>query len=77
MFKDLKYFVRDVNTDHYPEWTKIGYGYPPLNELLSVRGRRLSIWDNFIRIPKTSDYEQFICVVKGKERFRVVSPIYR
>ena len=34
-------------------------------------------WGPFKRYPKRIKQEQYICVVKGKEEFRLVSPIFR
>jgi len=75
--------------DRYATWSKSEYYKPTdpnhhtndwgieLGELLPYRGRELTLWDEFLRKPTTSDYEQYVCVVKGKEKFRLVSPIYR
>lgn len=35
------------------------------------------MWSDFQRKPKKQFYESVICVVKGQEEFRVVSPIFR
>ena len=35
------------------------------------------MWRDFKRKPIALDYEQFVCVLKGKETFRSVSPIFR
>ena len=48
-----------------------------LDRVMETRGGRLTLWDDFNRSPKHTEYEQNICVIKGKERFRVVSPIFR
>ena len=38
---------------------------------------RLTIWENFTRIPKKAFNEELKCVMKGKEQFKLVSPIFR
>jgi hypothetical protein len=48
-----------------------------LSELLPLKKRSLSLWEDFDRKSKRSVFEKYICVMKGKERFKVVSPIYR
>lgn len=37
----------------------------------------MTLWEDFIRIPKHEENEQYICVMAGREEFRMVSPIYR
>lgn len=37
----------------------------------------MTLWEDFSRKPKRTVYEKYICVLKGRERFRIVSPVYR
>ena len=48
-----------------------------LSEILTLKKRSLTLWEDFERKSKRSVFEKYICVIKGKERFKVVSPIYR
>ena len=48
-----------------------------LSKILNFRHRTMTLWEDFIRIPKHEENEQYICVLKGREEFRMVSPIYR
>jgi len=35
------------------------------------------MWGPFIRKPEYKDKERYVCVLNGKEQFRMVSPIYK
>lgn len=35
------------------------------------------MWKDFERRPRKIVNEQYVCVVKGQERYRIVSPIFR
>lgn len=48
-----------------------------ISKLLQKRGKLFTQWGPFTRYPKRIKFEQYICVVKGKEEFRLVSPIFR
>ena len=48
-----------------------------LAEIFLLEKRTLTYWPHFKRRPKKYDTEQYICVLSGVERFRVVSPIFR
>lgn len=48
-----------------------------LYELLQLRPTLFTQWPNFKRKAKKIQFEQLICVVKGTEKFKLVSPIYR
>jgi len=37
----------------------------------------ISIWGDFRRRPKQVQNEQYICLLKGEESFKLVSPIFR
>lgn len=37
----------------------------------------MTIWKNFIRKTEFKDRERYICVVAGKEEFKMVSPLYK
>jgi len=37
----------------------------------------MTLWEDFSRKPKRSVYEKYTCVMRGKERFRIVSPVFR
>lgn len=48
-----------------------------IQEIMRPRRKLLTIWKDFNRRPKKIVNEQYICVVKGQERYRIVSPIFR
>jgi len=48
-----------------------------LSELLPLKKRSITLWEDFERKSKRSVFEKYVCVMKGKERFKVASPIYR
>ena len=41
------------------------------------RGRSLTVWNQFTRVPKKIENDQYVCILKGEEIFRLVSPIFR
>ena len=49
----------------------------PLSSILRYRGTFLTIWSDFNRRAKRILNERYICVMKGQETFKLVSPIYR
>ena len=48
-----------------------------LSEIMRTRKKMLTVWKDFNRRPKKVTNEQYVCVVRGQERFRIVSPIFR
>ena len=49
-----------------------------LTKLLSSRHTGITVWPSFPkRKAEVKDRERYICVVKGKEEFRLVSPVYK
>lgn len=48
-----------------------------LSELYRPRNRLFTQWTDFKRVPVRNEYEQHICVVRGTEEYKLVSPIYR
>jgi len=48
-----------------------------LARFLPMKKRTMTLWEDFSRKPTRSIYEKFICVLKGREKFRMISPIYR
>jgi hypothetical protein len=44
---------------------------------LRKRNNFLTIWPDFIRLPRKLYNENHICVLKGQERFKLASSIYR
>lgn len=54
------------------------YGTPPqIAKILRKVGNKMTLWKDFERVSTKIEHEQYICVVKGAERFRLVSPIFR
>ena len=51
--------------------------FPLIGNLLRTRNKFYTQWQPFNRRPKKLINENMICVVKGKEEFRLVSPIFR
>ena len=45
--------------------------------MLRQKNKLLTIWTDFTRRPTKIESEQYICVVKGQERYILVSPIFR
>ena len=37
----------------------------------------MTLWKDFKRKPVKTPFEQYICVIKGAEVFKMASPIYR
>jgi len=73
-----RYYVQDLDCNHYANWhPETNFKPNPFNKYLSFRRRGLTIWRDFKRKPVSHAYEQFVCVLKGKETFRTVSPIFR
>jgi len=48
-----------------------------LAEIMRKRNVLLTSWKDFNRVPKKIENEQYICVVKGQEQYKIVSPIFR
>ena len=48
-----------------------------ITKVLRNRYFGLTIWSHFERIPEWKDKERYLCVVKGKEEFRLVSPVFK
>lgn len=48
-----------------------------VGEIMRSRQVLWTQWKDFNRVPKKLNNEQYICVVKGKEIFKMASPIYR
>ena len=43
-----------------------------------MTGQKLSVWNKvFMRRPKYNTKENYVCVIKGREKFRLVSAMYR
>ena len=52
------------------------FGHTPLVNFLRPEKTLFTWWTNFLRHPKKIMKEQFICVAKGKEHFKLASPIF-
>lgn len=48
-----------------------------LNELYRPRNRLYTQWTDFRRVPVRNVFEQHVCVVRGTEEYRLISPIFR
>ena len=49
-----------------------------IQKILRPRFTGLNAWPDFVgRKPEMKDRERYLCVVKGKEEFRLVSPVYK
>lgn len=48
-----------------------------LARILPLKKRTMTLWEDFSRKPNRSIFEKFICVLKGREKFRMISPAYR
>lgn len=49
-----------------------------IQKVLRPRFTGLDVWPDFDgRKPEMKDRERYVCVVKGKEEFRLVSPVYK
>lgn len=48
-----------------------------LSELYRPRNRLFTQWTDFRRVPVRNEFEQHVCVVRGTEEYRLVSPIFR
>ena len=44
---------------------------------MGYKNKLYTQWSDYERIPKKLLHEQHICVLKGKENFKLVSPIFR
>lgn len=72
-------FIEDLNLATYYKLNDKQLFDPPslLKDFLRARPSLFTQWQNFQRMPKKLWNENYICVLYGKERFRMVSPIYR
>lgn len=49
-----------------------------MQSVLRPRHTGVTVWENFSgRHPQMTDKERYLCVVTGKEEFRLVSPVYK
>lgn len=53
------------------------FGKNLVGEFLRLRERSITIWTDFTRRPRKLINESYICVLKGEEQLRMVSPIFR
>ena len=71
-------YIQNLNLGPYPTMrASSNYGTTLLSQILRKRNTLFTQWKDFIRKPQKLIHEQQICVIKGKEEFRLVSPIYR
>jgi hypothetical protein len=72
-------FMQDFKLNaHLESFFRSGMiGDNQLTKLLRGRGKMITIWKDFNRVPKKIIAEQYICVIKGMERFKFFSPIFR
>ena len=52
-------------------------GNNPIGQILRQRNTLYTNWVDFKRRPKKIVNEQYICVLKGQEEYKIVSPIFR
>ena len=73
------HYIMDQDLVHFPRWKNVQISRPTLlSKLLRHKNILFTQWHNFApRHPRKVNSEQHICVVKGKEVFRIVSPIFR
>lgn len=48
-----------------------------ISSILKKKDLKLTIWSHFTRTPQKAEFEEFKCVLKGQEQFKLVSPIFR
>lgn len=49
-----------------------------ISKVVRPRFTGITVWPTFEgRVPEVRDRERYFCVVKGKEEFRLVSPVYK
>jgi len=49
-----------------------------LSKVVRPRFTGITVWPSFKgRVPDVRDRERYFCVVKGKEEFRLVSPVFK
>ncbi|CDW89807.1 UNKNOWN [Stylonychia lemnae] len=48
-----------------------------LSKILRNRLTGMTMWAPFVRKPEYKDKERYVCVIKGSEQFRMVSPVYK
>ena len=53
------------------------WGKKRMAKILRPVSTTYSQWRKFTRIPRRAFYETVKCVVKGREKIRIVSPIFR
>ena len=71
-------FMEKQKLLYFPSFSRPGlFGTNQVGEMLRLRQREMTIWPNFKRVPKKLEGENYICVMKGREKFRLVSPIFR
>ena len=72
-------FIQDLPIT--AQYDKIMYngqiGNNALSEILRQRNTLYTNWADFNRRPKKLVHEQYICVLKGQENYKLVSPIFR
>lgn len=79
--KDLDYnnyvnYIEDIPLISFPKWKF--ERKPHLAHILRPINTLYTQWSDFMpRRPKQIKHEQHICVLHGKETFRIVSPIFR
>ena len=49
----------------------------PLHDMIRLQRQALTIWPQFERRPTQDTKENYVCVVVGKEEFRLVSGIFK
>ena len=70
-------FVQQTNLISFPKFDKTMFSSNAISQILRLRKKTISIWSDFIRRPRKLSTENYICVVKGQEQFKIVSPIFR
>jgi hypothetical protein len=74
-------FIQELPLASFYEWNAewvFNKNEPNLiDQMLQPRGLTYTQWSNFKRKPRKIITEQMICVLKGSEHFKLVSPIYR
>lgn len=59
----------------FQKYTLVGENV--IQEIMRPRRKLLTVWQDFNRRSRKIVNEQYICVVAGQERYRIVSPIFR
>ena len=77
-FHQYKLFIEDLNLSPFHKFKgKYIIGDNLLKNFLRPKPPQFTQWNNFFRMPKKLVDENYICLIQGKERFKIVSPIYR